>query len=86
MYDHGFIRRFTPEIGRVVCGLGDGYAGMIDQLSAHPYYSKCGTEWVRGFKADEAAQLIEEYHAQFGRRRHLTTVQDAAGLRVELVP
>lgn len=79
----GAIAHF--RIGRVVCGLDDGHAGVVDELGSHPYYGGRGTEWVRAFMADESRELIEEYRRTTGLRRHLRPVPQGDGYRVELV-
>lgn len=79
----GAIAHF--RIGRVVSGLDDSHAGAVDHLRAHPFYGDRGTEWIRGFMADEARLLLEEYHERSGLRRQLVPVRDANGYRIELV-
>jgi tRNA(adenine34) deaminase len=65
----GAIAHF--RIDRVVSALDDCHAGAVDLLNDHPYYGNRGTEWVRGFRADEALDLMRRYVRQTGVRMHL---------------
>ena len=76
----GAIAHF--RIGRVVSGLEDSHAGAIDLLGEHHYYGNRGTQWVRGFMADEAGELMKEYQDRIGLRTHLSITPGQHGLQI----
>jgi tRNA(Arg) A34 adenosine deaminase TadA len=77
----GAIAHF--RIGRVVSAMDDSLAGVVDMFTDHPYYAARGTEWVRGFRSEDAHELLIEYQLATGQRPHLRSVRRQDRYRLE---